>query len=241
MATTALPLASKATYSGAERSAWTGLYKAGSVSALAMAAITLAQFVVFPIVAPPIDGTAADWFALFQKNALFGLLGFEGLLVVYCVLSVLASLALFAALRPASPSLAAIFVALSIFGSWAFIAARPALEMLSLSNQYALATTDAQRGALLAAGEVLVAIFHGTAFQVSYLLGSIDGLILAAAMLRSGTFSKPTAYLRIASSVLDFGLFVPTVGLFISLFSVVSLLIFNLLVARRLWTLSRAS
>ena len=51
-------------------------------------------------------------------------------------------------------------------------------------------------------------------------------------------FSKTTAYLRIASSVLDFGLFVPAVGLFISLGSVVCLPVFNVLVARRLLQLA---
>jgi large-conductance mechanosensitive channel len=199
----------------------------------------LAQFVVFAV-APP-EGTAADWFALFQKNPFLGLLAFESLLILYVVLSALVSLALFVALRTASPSLTAIFLILSILGGMAFIAARPALEMLSLSNQYAVATTDAQQAAFLAAGEAMLAIFHGAAFQVSYLLGSITGLIIAAVMLRSCIFSKTTAYVRMASSVLDFGIFVPTIGLFISLFSVVFLMIFNILIARRLFQLGQTN
>ena len=44
-------------------------------------------------------------------------------------------------------------------------------ELLSLSNQYSAATAAAQRAAALAAGEAMVAVFHGTAFQVSYVLG----------------------------------------------------------------------
>ena len=84
----------------------------------------------------------------------------------------------------------------------------------------------------------MVAIFHGTAFQVSYILGSITGFLIAAVMLRSGIFSKTTAYLRIGSSVFDFGIFIPGIGLFISLLSVVFLLVFNIMVARRLLQLS---
>jgi large-conductance mechanosensitive channel len=80
----------------------------------------------------------------------------------------------------------------------------------------------------------MIAMFHGTAFLVSYILGSITGLLIAAAMLRSSVFSRTTAYLRIGSSVFDFGIFIPGVGLFISLFSVLFLLVFNILVARRL-------
>ena len=53
-------------------------------------------------------------------------------------------------------------------------------------------------------------------------------------MLRSSTFSKGTAYLRLASSILDFGLFVPVIGLYVSLASVACLVVFNALVARRL-------
>ena len=172
---------------------WNSLYKIGGAAALIMVAITLAQFVIFAVSPPPLEGNAGDWFALFQESAFLGLLGFESLLVIYALLSVLVSVALFAALRPASQSLTALFLILSVIGSMAFVVARPALEMLSLSNQYSATTTDAQRAAILAAGEAMVAVFHGTAFQVSYILGSITGLLIAAAMLRSGVFSKTTA------------------------------------------------
>jgi hypothetical protein len=227
------------THAEAEDATWKSLYRIGGAAALIMVAITLAQFVIFVVAPPPLEGTAVDWFALFQKNAFLGLLGFEVLLIVYVGLSVLVSLALFVTLRRANQSLTAIFLLLSLMGSIAFISARPALEMLSLSNQYAAATTDAQRATFLAAGNAMLAIFRGTAFQVSYLLGSITGLIIGVVMLGSGILGKAIPYLRIASSVLDFGIFIPTVGLFISLFSVVFLLLFNILIGRRLLQLGR--
>lgn len=220
---------------------WNSLPKIGSAAALIMVAITLAQFVVFVVAPPPLEGSATDWFALFQKSALLGLLGFESLLVIYALLSVLLSVALFTVLKPASQSLTALFLVLSVIGAMAFVVARPALEMLSLSNQYSAATTDAQRATIVAAGEVMVALFHGTAFQVSYILGSISGFLIAAAMMQSGIFSKTTAYLRIGSSIFDFGIFIPGIGLFISLLSVVFLLVFNILVARRLLQLDPAA
>jgi hypothetical protein len=220
---------------------WNSLFKNGGAAALIMVAITLAQVVIFAVAPPPLEGSAGDWFALFQKSAFLGLLGFESLLIIYALLSVLVSIALFAALRPASQSLSVLFLILSVIGSMAFVMARPALEMLSLSNQYSAATTDTQRAAFLAAGEAMVAIFHGTSFQVSYILGSITGILIAAAMLRSGVFSKATAYLRLGSSVFDFGIFIPGIGLFISLLSVVFLLVFNILVARRLLQLGSSA
>jgi hypothetical protein len=220
-------------------SGWGTIYTIGGIAALTMAAITLSQFVVFAVAPPPLEGTAADWFALFQKNALFGLLAFEFSLVVYVVLAIPVALAFYAALRRVDHSLTALFLALSIVGSACFIMARPALEMLLLSGEYTVATSDAQRAALLAAGEGMVATFHGTAFQVSYILGAVTGFVLSAVMLKSAVFSKTAAYLRLASSVLDFGIFIPVVGLFISLFSVVFLLVFNILIGRRLLQLGR--
>jgi len=222
-------------------SGWKSLYKIGSVCSALMVVIILSQFVVFMAAPPPLEGTAIDWFALFQQNKFMGLLAFEMLMVVYTILSVPLALALFAALGKTDQSLTVTYLALTVVGVVSFIVARPAFEMLFLSEQYAAAATDAQRSMFLAAGETLVAMFHGTAFQVSYFLGSIGGLLISFVMLKGNLFSRPTAYLRIASSLLDFGLFIPTIGLFVSLFSVVCLLIWSILVARRLWQLSGAS
>jgi hypothetical protein len=218
---------------------WRLLYKIGGISALVLVGITLVQLVIFMVSPPPLDGTAMDWFILFQKNSLLALLSFELLMVIYVILSVPLSLALFIALRRTNPSITAIYIVLSIIGIVSFIIARPAFEMLSLSNQYTTATTEAQKSILLASGEAIVSIFHGTAFQVSYILGSITGLLISYAMLRSNIFSKKTAYARIASSVFDFGLFIPVVGLYISLFSVFFLMAFDIIVAQRLFQLSK--
>jgi hypothetical protein len=216
---------------------WKWLYRMGGVAALLAVVVTLLHSGVYAVVGLPT--TAPEWFALFQSNALGGLLAFELLMVLYVLLYVPVVLALYVALRRASPSLTVVFVALSLIGVVAFIVARPAIEMLTLSDAHAAATTDAHRASYLAAGEATLAVFHGTAFWVSYLLGSISGLILAAVMLRTSIFSRSTAYLRIASSVLDFGLFVPAVGLYLALGSVLCLMAFNILVARRLLQLGR--
>jgi hypothetical protein len=217
---------------------WYWLYRTGGVAAALLVVVTVLHSGVFSVVGLP--ETVSEWFGLFGRNPLGGLLAFELLMVVFVILSVPVALALYVALRQAAPSLMAIYLGLTLIAVMAFVAARPAFEMLSLSDGYAAATTDSQRSTYLAAGEATLAVFHGTAFWVSYVLGSFSGLLLAAAMLRSGVFSRTTAYLRIASSVLDLGLFIPTVGLAISLGSVLCLTVFNVLIARRLWQLGRA-
>jgi hypothetical protein len=119
------------------------------------------------------------------------------------------------------------------------IMARPGIEMMHLSQQYAAATSDAQRTILLAAGETLRATFNGTAFHLSYNLFSLVLLIVPFVMLRSNIFSKLTAYVGIAAAILNWGLYVPELGVTISAISVLPLAIWNILVARRLWQLAR--
>jgi hypothetical protein len=219
---------------------WKVLYQLGGSAALSMVGIIVIQLIVFMTVPPPLEGTAMDWFSLFQKNKLIGLIDFELLMIVYTILSIPMTLALYFALRQTDQTFSALFVLLGLLGVMCFIAARPAFEMLYLSNQFASATTEAQKATVLAAGEAKLATFHGTAFQISYLLGSINGVIVSLVMLRSRIFSKATAYVRLGSSLFDFGLYVPVIGIFLSIFSVFFLFAWNIMVARRLFQLARA-
>ena len=147
-------------------STWKSLYKIGAAAALFGAAIIPIQMIVF-IAWPPPD-TAIGWFTLFQNSTIGGLLAFEGLFVVNAVLGILTALALYLALRRVNQSLMAIATALALVEAIALIVARPAFDMLYLSDQYAAATTDAQQSLFLAAGEAMWATFHGTAFHLSY-------------------------------------------------------------------------
>jgi len=162
------------------------------------------------------------------------------LMIIYVILSIPVALSLYHVLRRTDPAFMALYVVLSLIGTMSFIAARPAFEMLSLSNQFTTATTEAQKSIFLAAGEATLVTFHGTAFHVSYLLGSLTGLIISIVMLRTTVFSKATAYVRIGSSIFDFGLYVPMVGMYLSIFSVLFLFVWNIMIARRLFQLARA-
>lgn len=227
-------------HSSVETQTYKPLYALGSGTAVAMVVLTLIQFAGIMASPPPYDGNAADWFALFQANQLLGLIGFELPMILYMLVSIPLTLALCTVLRPASPSFTLLYLALSLIGVTAFIAARPVVEMAAASQGYATAATEAQKTVFLAAGQSLLAAFHGTAFHVSYLLGSLTGLIVSGIMLKSRIFGKATAYLRVASSLCDLGLYVPVIGMYISIFSVLFLSIWTILVARRLFQLSQA-
>src|SRR3954454_24054454 len=75
-----------------------------------------------------------------------------------------------------------------------YFASNTAFNMLALSNQYAAASTDAERTQLLAAGKAMLAIWQGSAYDVGYVLGGVAILIISVVMLQSAVFSKATAY-----------------------------------------------
>ena len=219
-------------------SRWKGLCNAGGVAALSMLALMIVQIIVFAVWPPPT--TVAGYFALFDRSWLLGLLSLDLLYIVDSVLLVLIYLALYVVLRRAGESSMLIAVVLGIVGIAAYFASNTAFEMLSLSNQYAAATTEAQGTAFLTAGQVMLETYKGTAFDIYYVLNTIVLFILAPVMLRSGLFSKVTAYLGLLAGIL---MIVPssagTLGLYFSLASLVPWAIWLVLVARRLLQFGR--
>lgn len=215
------------------------LYRVGGTAAFLMPVIIIIQMIAFISAPPPYGGTAVDWFNIFQNNKLIGLIDFELLMVIYTLLSIVVSVALYRILRNVNPYMTTLYIVLSVIGVACFIAARPAFEMLHLSNGYAAAITEAERAVFVAAGEAKLAAFDGMAFHTSYLLGSLGGLLISLVMLKTSIFSKATAYVRIASSICDLGLYLPVIGIYISIFSVLFLFVWNIMIARTLFRLGK--
>src|SRR3972149_2301538 len=161
---------------------WKSLYKVGGAAAIAVLLFIPIQMIVFFIWPPP--STVIEWFTLFKDNAFVGLLDLDLLLIVDYALMGITFLALWAALRRASQSFMAIALTTELVGVTTYFASTAAFEMLSLSNLYAVATTDAEKSTLLAAGQAMLATWQGTAFNVSYILGAIALLIISVVMLR---------------------------------------------------------
>jgi hypothetical protein len=218
-------------------SSWRTLYRAAGVAALVTAVLIPIQVAVF--VAYPYPDTVAGWYRLLQDNPLAGLVDLDLLLVVDNVLLVVIALAVYVALRPASPSVTTMATGLWLLAVVMVIAANPALEMRSLSDQFTAAATEAQRSSALAAGQALLAGWEGTAFQVGYVVGQLAGATLGMVMLRSNRFGRAVPYALILGNLIGFGYYLPTVGLAISAFSGVVLWAWYVLVARRFFWLGR--
>ena len=213
---------------------WRSLYKVGGVAALIVAVLTPIQVILFIGWPPP--SSVIGYFTLFQNSRLLGLLDLDLLMIFDEVLMVPLLLALYVALRRSSQSFMLIATTLGLIAVALYCVSREAtFTMSALSDQYAAATTEAQRSIFLAAGQTMLAIYNGTAFDTYYILGAVGGLITAAVMLRSNTFSKVTAYVGLVMSALM--LVPPTAGmpgLLLSLLSLVPMVLWLILITRRL-------
>jgi FlaA1/EpsC-like NDP-sugar epimerase len=199
-------------------SQWKDLYKIAGVAALLMVALIPLQIIAYTLWGTP--ETASECFALFQESKLYGLLTLELPYLVSNILSVPLYIALFIALRRVNRSIVAIAAVLGLISAGIIFAARPTFDMLYLSNQYAAADSEAQRSIILGAGEAKIALMYGTAQQAHYILGSLALLLISIIMLRSDIFGKRIAYCGVIANVLVFGLFIPTIGLYLSILSV---------------------
>jgi hypothetical protein len=219
-------------------SSWRTLYRAAGVAALITAVLIPIQIAVF--IAYPFPDTVAGWFRLLHDNPLAGLVDLDLLLVVDNVLLVVIALAVYVALRQASPSVTTMATGLWLLAIVLVIAANPAVQMLSLSDQFAAATTEAQRSGALAAGQALLAGWEGTAFQVGYVVGQLAGIMLGMVMLRGNLFGRAVPVTLILGNVVGFGYYLPAVGLAVSACSGVVLWAWYVLVARRFFWLGRS-
>ena len=220
-------------------SRWQWLYRLGGSAALITAIFIPLQVVIFMAWPPPT--TAQGYFTVFQSNPLIGLLNLDLLLLIDQVLGIVILVALYIALRRTNETVMTVVLALGLVAAAAYFASNTAVNLLTLSQQYAAATTVAQRAMYLAAGESMLAIYTGTAFQMSYVLGALVGTAIGVVMWHSELFSKTTAIMAILAHVISLGLYVPVVGLYISIFSVLFLEIFYILVARRFFQMGRQS
>ncbi len=215
------------------------LYLTGGVAALVIAVLIPLQAIVF-IANPPPDNVLA-YFSLFQNNKLLGLLDLDFLMIVDQVLMIPVLLALYVALRRSGESAMIIATALAFLGIAAYFAAREAtFGLLVLSDQYASAATEAQRAMLLAAGQALLANYSGTNFHISYNLGQFAGVVVSAIMLRDTRFGRIAPWAGIIGNIVGWGLYVPGIGIYISLLSVLGLWIWYIVVARKLWVIARS-
>jgi hypothetical protein len=237
---------------------WNSLYKLSGAAALIAVLIfrrwlgeeflLLRSLGIIHVGPRALPSSVIDWFTLLHTQRFIGLTLLNVFDLVNYALVGLMFLGLYASLRRVNRSYMTLAMALGIVGIAVYFASNQAFSMLSLSEQYASATTDAQRSVLLAAGQALLAISNTGVFgqtAISFLFVNLAGLIISMVMLRSGIFGKATAYVGILAN--GFGLGYP-IGLILApkvlVLAVISLsasacflVIWYIQIARRLFQL----
>lgn len=220
-----------------DRNKYTLLYRIGAVAALMTAIIIPLQAIIFIIWPPPLNGSVLEWFDLFEKNWFIGLLSLDLLLIIDYILLIPIILALYVLLRKTNGPLMLLGMALFFISITAYFSSNTMLEMWSLSTEYAKAAAT-EKATLIASGKTMITTYVGTAFHISYVVGQLAGIIVSIVMLKSKLFSKTTAYAGIIGNFVGYGLYIPTVGIYISLLSVVGLWIWYILISRKLFHIS---
>ncbi len=219
---------------------WNSLFKIGGISALVIVLIIPIQsyfFIVFP---PPT--TVIGFFELLQRNWFIGLMDLDLLYIINTVLMIFVYLALYIALRKVNESFMLIALITGLTGTVIYFSSTIAFEMLSLGNQYVAAPTEAERSIFLAAGETMLTIYKGTAFDVYYIISAFSLLLFAIVMLQSHVFSKTTAYFGLASGIF---MVVPstagTIGLVFAFTSLIPWAVFSVLIALKFFEFGKAN
>ncbi len=187
------------------------LFKGGAVAAILAALIFRrnigAEISLFTSQTAPSDATG--WFTLLQNNGLLGLGYLNFFDTINYVLVGVMFVVVYIALKPTHRRPVAIATLLGLVGIAVYLATNTAFVMLSLSSQYAAATSDAQRTLLATSGDTLLAmgdpgaIYEGFGGYLSLALIAITGLIFSTIMLREKTFGKLTGYVGIVASAFD--------------------------------------
>lgn len=212
---------------------WRGIGKTGAFAAFAMLAIMMAQIAIF--ILWPLPATVEGFFQLFRENKWLGLLSMDLLYILNNTLLILFYLGIFTVLKQINFSAALIALVLGVVGVAAYYSSNTAFEMLSLSNLHAASADEAQRAVYLAAGQSMLEVYKGTAFDTYYILNGISLIIFAALCYQSRVFSRTTAIIGLLAGIL---MSIPStagkVGLVFSLLSLIPWAVFSILVAVRL-------
>jgi hypothetical protein len=181
------------------------LLKVGGAAALLCAlmyVITLVVYVPANLAGPPPE-SILEWFQVFQDNQITGLfyLGLGDVIIM--ILWVPMSLGLYSVLKGTNRTWSLIATAVALVGVSVYLATNTAFSMLALSQEYAAASTEAEKTILLAAGQSMLAVSRGTgSLYTGMQLVWLAGLILSIIMLGSTDFRKASGWV----GILGFGL-----------------------------------
>lgn len=186
------------------------LYKTGGAAAALVVALLIGETIAYLTSSAPSLADAEGWFRLFQTNRLIGLIDYGVLELCAMVLFVPMFLALYMCLRRASRTYAAIAGLLAFAGIAANFGSNPLFRLLTLSDVYSTAASEAARAQLVAIGQAVLA-----AGAIGGIGGSVEGgfplavagLIFSVCMLRSKVLGRGAAYAGLLANAVALAMF----------------------------------
>ena len=224
-------------HEGSRDSRWKDLYRIGAIASFLIGVfiiVAIGAFFIWPY--KPGFTSVTDIFATLHTNQMQGMLSLDFFMVIITLITIPFYLGLFAVFQRVNASYNLLAFVLGLISCVLILTVRPIAEMLSLSNQYAAATTDAARSQYVAAGEALTALFNGTAWLLYMVLQGIANLIYSMLMIRSSIFSKFTGYFGFIITIVGLGFWLPVVGIYVNLVTSLVSFIWYFLIA---WTFFR--
>jgi hypothetical protein len=220
---------------------WKGLYRWGGMSAMLAGVLSFIGIALaFRIGALPSGGEAVLKYLSGQTTLAYTI---YGLIILGDILGVPFLLALYLALKGVNKN--AMLAATGFTGlglvldlgvtviSW--------IGLITLSQNYAAATTDAQRAAYVAVADYALAVIAVSGPIFSLVISSIGTLIVSLVMLK-GIFNKATAYLGIAASIVGLVYGISVFGPALTILFIIAILlsgIWYLLLGSRLYRLGK--
>jgi len=183
------------------------LYRVGAISALVFAigyVLTILLFVLAGGLPPGVGAEARLTYLAQHARAWWGILG---LMVFTDLLLIPLSFALYFALKGINKgamlmatACVLLFVALDLAITWTSYA-----SLITLSSSYAAATSDAQKAVFVAAASYPTALLDAPHLMGVYTIAiPAVGFLLTSLVMLKGVFSKATAYVGVAHSILSF-------------------------------------
>jgi len=218
---------------------WRELFKiAGLAMIFSEIILLLALITYFFWPYAPGNKSTEEIFLLLQNNPIGGLISLDLFLVMGNLVGVILFPTLFVSLRQVNETYAIIALVIGLIAVVLLFPSRPLIELLNLSKSYASATSEATKSQYLTTGDTLLALFDGTGWFLSNLLGGFSLLISSLLMLRSRLYSKASAYVGIVTNAMVCAFFIPVLGMIFLFFSIPGYMIWYFLLARTFFKLS---
>jgi hypothetical protein len=219
---------------------WKNMFLIGGITVFANLVLMLASvlgYILWPYAAGVTP--TLEIYTLVQTHIWASFVALDLGVSITKLISIFIYLALYIALRHVDEAYALIALVLGLVGVAAMIAARPVLEIFTLSGLHASAGTDVDKNFYLLAGESLLVQFHGAAWHISMFLDALASLIMALLMLRSQLFSRPLAYIGIVTFTMGIFFWVPILGLMLLFLTMLGSVPWSILLGRDFFRLAK--